>query len=547
MPHKHNDIKHGVDPEQIRRYLAGELDDKAMHILERQALEDPFLAEALDGFTGYAADQTFNLDDLNSRLEKRVAPAKERRMIVYFRWAAAAAVLLVAGIGVMKLWQTPVKQELVREYVRKDSVTVAPPAAITDESGQSLAERADKQPAKIKTQKKSSPTVVSEDRHSWDDIVERPRVAEEIIVVPKPVAPVPEPVAPSAKLVAPSPMPVASAPMSVMSAPMPVASKPALAASSPAAVTTPAADMLAVPPTPLKKKARIEKQSETENQLQDKSGFVNTTSTAKDSLNRFYAFTPAPKGDANLAVSSRSYSAPANEFVTNTNTAPGLVNGKLSVLSIPRRNATGKVRLLQGKVTSENDSSVLSGATVLVAGTNKATVTDQYGHFAILVDSTADVQLDVAYLGYERKKLWVGNKNENLKIALLPGSSSLNEVVVTGYGVRMKKSLGYSVTTVQSSSIERGTSPKPKRGFKRYNRYIARHVRYPAAAGNTKGFVRLTFTVKANGTLTNFKVIRPLQPDCDTEAIRVVKEGPAWKPASDGSDKLVVVDVPFAP
>ncbi len=37
----------------IRRYLAGELDDKTMHALERQALEDPFLADALEGYGQY--------------------------------------------------------------------------------------------------------------------------------------------------------------------------------------------------------------------------------------------------------------------------------------------------------------------------------------------------------------------------------------------------------------------------------------------------------------------------------------------------------------
>ena len=35
---------------QIRKYLNGELDAAAMHELERRALDDPFLADAIEGF-----------------------------------------------------------------------------------------------------------------------------------------------------------------------------------------------------------------------------------------------------------------------------------------------------------------------------------------------------------------------------------------------------------------------------------------------------------------------------------------------------------------
>ena len=35
---------------QIRKYLNGELNTRAMHELERRALDDPFLADSLEGF-----------------------------------------------------------------------------------------------------------------------------------------------------------------------------------------------------------------------------------------------------------------------------------------------------------------------------------------------------------------------------------------------------------------------------------------------------------------------------------------------------------------
>ncbi len=98
MPDKHSHI----DPELIRKYLAGELDDKAMHALERQALDDLFLAEALEGYAAFDPDQTAHLADLESRLAQRAsvpAPkAKVKLMRPYYQWAAAAAIIVVMGV-----------------------------------------------------------------------------------------------------------------------------------------------------------------------------------------------------------------------------------------------------------------------------------------------------------------------------------------------------------------------------------------------------------------------------------------------------------------
>ncbi|SEW12930.1 TonB family C-terminal domain-containing protein [Chitinophaga sp. YR573] len=469
MPHKHNDIKHGVDPEQIRRYLAGELDDKAMHILERQALEDPFLAEALDGFTGYAADQTVNLDDLDRRLEKRVAGAKERKMFVYYRWAAAAVVLIVAGVGVMKLWQAPVKQEIADVKVLHDSV---PAGGIIDESGQSLAARADQQhPTAIpdlKLKKERNQSAVPEERRSAPEIVETSPLARGVYKQSDSVTGAMDIAASKA---APAPVPAASipAPGSVV-----VAEK--------AAVVPVSADMA----------------SEKEVTEDDKKGVASVYSPPKA-----------------LTIRGRGVKVTQNQS---------------NVALFP-----GKMRMLQGKITDANNDSGLAYASVAVAGTNKGALTDKDGYFTIAVDSTANVQLNVAALGWASKNVLVNNNENNLRIALPENQQSLNEeVVVTAYGTKKAKKAVYQ-------------APQPGEGLDRYKEYLAKNVRYPASAGGVKGRVRVAFTVKADGTLEDFKILRKLQPDCDAEAIRVVKEGPAWIPASDGRATRAQVDVPFAP
>lgn len=98
------DHKLHITAELIRRYLEGTLDDKTMHAIEKQALDDPFLAEALEGYARRAEDRQPVLADLRNRLEQRVSPPKGglfRRM--EYRWLAAASVLVLLCITAVML------------------------------------------------------------------------------------------------------------------------------------------------------------------------------------------------------------------------------------------------------------------------------------------------------------------------------------------------------------------------------------------------------------------------------------------------------------
>lgn len=116
-----------ITPALIRQYLEGKLDDRTMHALEKQALDDPFLAEALEGYSHHAADQQPALADLQSRLEKRVQePAKKRGM--YVRWLAAAAVLIIVVAGSLMLLNRPqISQSIVvqKSVLQKDTAPAA--------------------------------------------------------------------------------------------------------------------------------------------------------------------------------------------------------------------------------------------------------------------------------------------------------------------------------------------------------------------------------------------------------------------------------------
>lgn len=87
----------------IRHYHEGRLDPKKMHQLEKQALDDPFLWEALEGYA-HSADPGADLSILQRQLHKRIVHLQENKKVFDLTWqrlsiAAAAAVLFIsAGI-----------------------------------------------------------------------------------------------------------------------------------------------------------------------------------------------------------------------------------------------------------------------------------------------------------------------------------------------------------------------------------------------------------------------------------------------------------------
>lgn len=72
--------------------------------------------------------------------------------------------------------------------------------------------------------------------------------------------------------------------------------------------------------------------------------------------------------------------------------------------------------------------------------------------------------------------------------------------------------------------------------------YLSDNIKYPALAreNGIKGTVFLTFQVGTNGKVSEVKILRGIGGGCDEEAVRVVRNMPAWRPGKmDG--KLVIV------
>lgn len=73
-------------------------------------------------------------------------------------------------------------------------------------------------------------------------------------------------------------------------------------------------------------------------------------------------------------------------------------------------------------------------------------------------------------------------------------------------------------------------------------KYLHDNIRYPVVAeeNGVQGRVILTFVVERNGSITDIKVVKPVDPSLDKEAIRVVKGMPHWIPGKQNGSSVRV-------
>lgn len=115
-----------------------------------------------------------------------------------------------------------------------------------------------------------------------------------------------------------------------------------------------------------------------------------------------------------------------------------LFNDRYLPFAVFDRDASG--------VVTDRGGSPLAGVTVMIKGTRQATVTDAKGAFQLRIPARGT--LVFAYIGYETAERSF-SKSEKYTIRLNPITSSLSEVVVVGYGVQKKRSLSFSLTSVE--------------------------------------------------------------------------------------------------
>ena len=105
--------------------------------------------------------------------------------------------------------------------------------------------------------------------------------------------------------------------------------------------------------------------------------------------------------------------------------------------------------IIKGTVNDENGEPVI-GATVKVKETQKGTITDFDGNYSI--EAASNATLVFSYVGYVTQEVKVGGKS-TLNITMKEDNTTLNDVVVIGYGTMKKKLVTGATVQVKGDDI----------------------------------------------------------------------------------------------
>jgi TonB-dependent starch-binding outer membrane protein SusC len=118
--------------------------------------------------------------------------------------------------------------------------------------------------------------------------------------------------------------------------------------------------------------------------------------------------------------------------------------------------AWAQQRTVNGTVT-DNTGAPLPGVTVVLQGTTTGTITNLDGNYQLEVPAGADV-LVFSYIGMLRQVVEIGNQT-TINITLQPDMIGVDEVVVVGYGTRMKEELTGAVSSISNEKLQISNAP----------------------------------------------------------------------------------------
>lgn len=116
----------------------------------------------------------------------------------------------------------------------------------------------------------------------------------------------------------------------------------------------------------------------------------------------------------------------------------------LTLLGISQKTVTGTVTDLEGET--------LIGVNIVIQGTDQGTATDIDGTYSIEVSGTDDA-LEFSYTGFKTIVEIVGNRSV-INVSMNSGATTLDEIVITGYGTQRKGAITGAVSELKSEKLE---------------------------------------------------------------------------------------------
>jgi TonB-linked SusC/RagA family outer membrane protein len=108
--------------------------------------------------------------------------------------------------------------------------------------------------------------------------------------------------------------------------------------------------------------------------------------------------------------------------------------------------------VVTGIVKDSVNNDGLPGVSILVKGTNSGTTTDNDGKFSVQVPNDKST-LVFTFIGYRKQEIFVGSQTQ-INVQLTTDISTLEEVMVVGYGTQKKESVIAAISTVEVKQLK---------------------------------------------------------------------------------------------
>lgn len=171
--------------------------------------------------------------------------------------------------------------------------------------------------------------------------------------------------------------------------------------------------------------------------------------------------------------------------------------------SAPRYNSEEEPEGSVYGVVTDDKGEVIIGAIVTVQGTSLGTVTDSNGRYSITLPRP-NVILNVSYIGYLTKHVRV-NKSGAVNVKLMEDNTTLNDVVVVGYGTK-KKTSSRKLAKLNAEEADEGEVLKSKEMIKPESDLIA--VKEQKAQFGYEFEIKQPLTMTSDGKTTTTEIAR---------------------------------------
>ncbi|QEC43531.1 carboxypeptidase regulatory-like domain-containing protein [Pseudobacter ginsenosidimutans] len=460
----------------IQRYLSGNMSASEMHAMEKAALDDPFLADAIEGMdqamqSHGEAPVNQNLQELRTAIAEKIQPASGKvRGMVWWKMAAAAVVVIAAGVF---LWNS---------YLSREDKAVA-----TQEI------------AAVQHQEKVQPAKVP----------------------PADSLPAPETLTLTDNEGLPSTFSTRD--------------------NAAAEKTKPsAADARVNADQARSENLNLQRsQNNASQKAQYNTIAIQPRANAKQiPLDTNVPATVVPDGFEKKDIVLKSENNPPQFNFSDTVGRPvrteivGALEGHTPGLVLQTNAAENKRlnNIIRGRVT-DNAQRPIPNANVNTfqnPAMNMTYFTDREGYFNIPLRNidTAALNVSVAAIGFNTQQFKLNQSplaTNNLQ--LQPADQMLNDVVVTGYGGKQRSNISKKIkeTDILLQNAE------PVNGWVSFENYLRENNRLSRDSARAVKDVVVSFAVNRRGELSEFTITSGSTTEANAEALRLIKEGPAWK------------------